>query len=48
MPDAPPARFSTMKCWPIVSLSFCARMRATPSTDPPAGNGTTTVTVREG
>ena len=37
-----------MKCWPTVSLSFCTRMRATPSTDPPAGNGTTTVTVREG
>src|SRR5262249_42284993 len=48
VPEAPPGRFSTMKCWPAVSLSFCTRMRATPSTDPPAGNGTTTVTVREG
>ena len=27
---------------PTVSLSFCTRMRATPSTEPPAGNGTTT------
>ena len=31
-----------------VSLSFCTRMRATPSTEPPAGNGTTMLTVREG
>src|SRR5262245_55539008 len=48
MPDAPPARFSTMKDWPTVSLSFCTRMRATPSTDPPGGKGTTTLTVRAG
>jgi hypothetical protein len=37
LPPAPPARLSTMNVGPSVSPSFCARMRATPSTEPPAG-----------
>src|SRR5262245_59646366 len=37
-----------MKFQPGIWLSFCTRMRATPSTEPPAGNGTTMVPVRDG
>jgi len=47
-PPAPPARFSTMKFGPMLSLSFCTISRATTSTEPPAGYGTTTLTVRLG
>src|SRR5450756_2791227 len=34
-----PGRLSTTICWPKVSPSFWASMRATRSEDPPAGNG---------
>src|SRR5688572_28238128 len=35
-----PARLSTMTCWPHVSPSFAARIRASASVPPPGGNGT--------
>src|SRR5712671_1012710 len=47
MPPAPPM-FSAMICWPSFSESLCANNRATRSTGPPAGNGTTRVTGRVG
>jgi hypothetical protein len=46
-PPAPPT-FSMMICWLISSLMGGARMRATTSIGPPAGKGTTMVTVRLG
>ena len=44
----PPATFSTIICWPRISESRAARMRATVSEALPAPNGTTSVTKREG
>src|SRR5262245_53492647 len=41
VPPAPP-RFSTTSGWPSGFSSFCARMRATMSVDPPGGKGTMT------
>src|SRR5262245_33620755 len=40
LPPAPP-RFSTMNCWPRLSVSFCASGRAIVSLPPPGGYGTT-------
>jgi hypothetical protein len=37
---ARPERFSTTTDWPIVSVIFCARIRATTSVPPPAENPT--------
>src|SRR5712692_5604993 len=45
MPPAPPT-FSTITCWPRVSLRPDARMRPIVSTGPPAANGTTMVSAR--
>jgi hypothetical protein len=36
-----PGRLSTMNCWPMLSDSRCAIVRATASTVPPGGYGTT-------
>src|SRR5262249_27302391 len=47
MPPAPPT-FSMTTCWPRISLSRAARMRATVSTGPPAAYGTTRLTGRVG
>src|SRR6266404_8050822 len=40
--------FSTKNCWPRLSESRCATMRAMTSVGPPAGNPTTTRTGRFG
>jgi hypothetical protein len=45
---APPELFSTMTVWPIEALSFGARMRATRSWPPPAGNATMILASRPG
>src|SRR5947209_1252024 len=37
-----------MNCWPVWTVSCCARTRATWSTDPPGGNGETMRTGFEG
>src|SRR5262245_4413675 len=42
-PDAP-GLFSTMNCWPSDSESFTPSRRASGSTEPPGGNGTTSFT----
>src|ERR1035437_4689782 len=42
-PDAP-GLFSTMNCCPIDSFSFTASRRASGSTEPPGGKGTTNFT----
>src|SRR6185295_3379274 len=47
MPPAP-LTFSMMICWPSSSDIGGAMMRAATSIGPPAGNGTTMVTVRTG
>src|SRR5262245_19917151 len=47
VPPAPP-RFSTTTCCPSVLLMRSATSRASASLPPPAGNGTTSVTVRFG
>ena len=47
MPD-PPTRFSTITGWPSLSCRSFAIARATTSDRPPAGYGTTSVTVRLG
>src|SRR5712671_389612 len=44
----PPPIFSMMICWPSDSLIGGARILATTSIGPPAGKGTTMVTVRVG
>src|SRR4249919_4003442 len=43
-----PGRFSMMKGLPSFSSSFCATRRANRSEPPPAANGTTMVTGRDG
>jgi hypothetical protein len=43
-----PLRLSTTKGWPRVRAKSCATRRATMSTLPPAGKGTTTRTGRSG
>jgi predicted carbohydrate-binding protein with CBM5 and CBM33 domain len=43
-----PARFSTTTGWPSEADSFSATRRATTSVEPPAGNGTTIRTGRDG
>jgi hypothetical protein len=48
MSPLPPVRLSTMNCWPIVSPSRCARLRAMMSVPPVAVNGTTMRTVLAG
>ena len=35
MMPPPPPRFSTMTGWPMLSLIFCASVRASRSVDPP-------------
>jgi hypothetical protein len=45
---APPGRFSTTKVPLRRCSSFCDSMRASQSVEPPAGNGTITLTGREG
>src|SRR5499426_707146 len=47
LPPAPP-RFSTTKGVPNLACRFCATIRPTRSAEPPAENGTTTVTCRCG
>jgi hypothetical protein len=42
-PDAP-GLFSTMNCCPSSSLSLVPSSRASGSTEPPGGNGTTSLT----
>ena len=43
-----PGRFSTMNALPSRASSFCVTSRASRSEPPPAANGTTTVTGRDG
>jgi len=45
---AAPVGFSTMTDWPSVTVIRSARMRASVSVGPPAGNGTTMVMGRDG
>ena len=49
-PDRPPAppTFSTTTAWPSSALIFSAMMRAATSVEPPGGNGTMIVMVRDG
>src|SRR5215207_6742725 len=47
LPPAPP-RLSITTCWFQASESFAATIRATESMPPPAGNGTTRRTKRDG
>src|SRR5262245_55124071 len=44
----PPGTLSTITCLPITSVRYCARIRPSTSTGPPAANGTTMVTGRAG
>src|SRR5262249_2882012 len=44
----PPGILSTITCLPITSVRYCARMRPSMSTGPPAAKGTTMVTGRAG
>ena len=44
----PPGTLSTITCLPMASPRYCARMRPSTSTGPPAANGTTMVTGRVG
>src|SRR6185436_1865781 len=44
----PPGTLSTITCLPMVSPRYCARIRPSTSTGPPAANGTTMVTGRVG
>src|ERR1044071_1399198 len=44
----PPGTLSTITCLPIASPRYCARIRPSTSTGPPAANGTTMVTGRVG
>src|SRR5215204_3973644 len=47
LPPAP-GLFSITTCWPQISESLVARLRAKASLAPPAANGTTSFTKREG
>jgi len=47
LPPAP-ALFSTMNCWPNSSETLAATTRAKMSVVPPAANGTTSLTGRDG
>ena len=47
LPEAPPT-FSTTIGWPSVARICSPMMRTSVSLGPPAGNGTTTVTGRDG
>ena len=47
MPAAAPT-FSTITCWPKLWLRCGVKTRATTSNAPPAANGTTMVTGRDG
>src|SRR5688572_32360420 len=47
VPDAP-ERFSTVKVAPSLACSAVCTMRATASTEPPGGNGTTNRTGPDG
>src|SRR3954464_5348701 len=44
----PPGTLSTITCLPMASPRYCARIRPSTSTGPPAANGTTMVTGRVG
>ena len=50
MPVVPPApaTFSTTNCWPSAFEKYSPVMRAMMSVGPPAANGTTIVTGRDG